>query len=160
ESVGDQEREGEPRKRRRLESIRADLARCREGMLVVALITASLVASPSKGAKPPVQQASVSSKPTVALVELKGLVAASDLVGVDVNGMRERGRAKVVVPGVDDADGRALALESALTGILRPEAWQGTLRIDVAQRGASIYVDAAPRGFAPISEPLELTPGA
>lgn len=84
---------------------------------------------------------------------------ALELVGVDVNGMRERGRVRVRVP-VADLAARDLALESALTGILRPEQWQGALRIAVAQRGASIYVDGAPRGFAPLSAPIELTPGA
>jgi hypothetical protein len=95
---------------------------------------------------------------------LAGVVSAADhgvaleLVGVDVKSVRERGRVKVVIPSDDEA-GAALAVESAVVGVLKPEAWQGTLRVAVAQRGASIYVDSVPRGFAPLADPIELAPG-
>jgi hypothetical protein len=84
-----------------------------------------------------------------------------ELLGVDVNGLRERGRVVVRVPKADGA-ARAAAVRSALIGVLQPEAWRGLLRVDVPadRRGASIYVDGVPRGFAPLSSPIELTPGA
>lgn len=86
---------------------------------------------------------------------------ALELIAVDVNGLRERGRVKVVVPGgaAVDVVARRAALESVLTGVLRPEAWRGLLRVAVSQRGASIVVDGVARGFAPLSGPIELTPG-
>jgi hypothetical protein len=96
-------------------------------------------------------------------VVIKGLLStdadtfALDLVAVDVNGLRERARVRVVVPR--SGAGRKAALESAVTGVLRPEAWRGLLRVDVNVRGASIVVDGVPRGFSPLSTPVELTPG-
>jgi len=97
-------------------------------------------------------------------VVVKGLLSsgdadgfALDLVAVDVNALRERARVRVLVPRT--GAGRKAALESAVTGVLRPEAWRGLLRIDVGQRGASIVVDGVPRGFSPLSAPVELTPG-
>ena len=84
---------------------------------------------------------------------------ALELLAVDVNGLRERGRVRVVVAGKSDVVGRALAIDSVLTGVLRPEAWRGLLRVNASQRGASIVVDGVPRGFAPLSSPVELTPG-
>lgn len=80
-----------------------------------------------------------------------------DLVAADVNALRERARVHVFVPA--STSERRSALDSALTGVLRPEAWRGQLRVAVAQRGASIVVDGVPRGFSPLSTPLELTPG-
>ncbi|MDP2343157.1 MAG: PEGA domain-containing protein [Deltaproteobacteria bacterium] len=85
--------------------------------------------------------------------EQGGLVL--ELLAVDVTGLRERGRVRVVVP----KDDRARAVDSVLTGVLRPEVWRGLLRINVSQRGASVVVDGVPRGFAPLSAPIELTPG-
>jgi hypothetical protein len=84
-----------------------------------------------------------------------------ELLGVDVNSLRERGRVVVRVPKADGA-ARAAAVRSALIGVLQPEAWRGLLRVDVPaeRRGASIYVDGVPRGFAPLSSPIELTPGS
>ena len=97
-------------------------------------------------------------------VVIKGLLSgdggdgfALDLVAVDVNALRERSRVRVLVPR--SGAGRKLALDSAVTGVLRPEAWRGLLRVDVGQRGASIVVDGVPRGFSPLSAPVELTPG-
>jgi hypothetical protein len=96
-------------------------------------------------------------------VVIKGLLStdgdnfALDLVAVDVNGLRERARVRVAVPR--SGAGRKAALESAVTGVLRPEAWRGLLRVDVNVRGASIVVDGVPRGFSPLSTPVELTPG-
>jgi len=81
-----------------------------------------------------------------------------ELLGVDVNAMKERNRVKVRVPRGDPA-GRAAALRSALTGVLRPEAWRGQLRLAVKQGLASVYVDGVPRGITPLAEPIELTPG-
>jgi hypothetical protein len=96
-------------------------------------------------------------------VVLKGLLSLEadgfrlDLVGADINAMRERARVSVFVPKVGGE--RRAAIESALTGVLKPEAWRGTLKVDVSQRGASIVVDGVPRGFAPLSASVELTPG-
>jgi hypothetical protein len=87
---------------------------------------------------------------------------ALELLAVDVAGLRERGRVRVVVPQTDvvDAAGtRARAIDSVLTGVLRPEAWRGLLRVNVSQRGASVVVDGVPRGFAPLSAPVQLSPG-
>jgi hypothetical protein len=83
-----------------------------------------------------------------------------ELLGVDVNGLKERGRVKVKVPRADLA-ARAQAVKSALIGVLQPEAWRGLLRVDVPadRRGASIHVDGLMRGFAPLSTSIELTPG-
>ncbi len=81
-----------------------------------------------------------------------------DLVGADINAMRERARVSVFVP--KEGGARRAAVESALIGVLKPEAWRGSLKIDVSQRGASIVVDGVPRGFAPLSASIELTPGS
>jgi hypothetical protein len=80
-----------------------------------------------------------------------------ELLAVDVNGLRERGRIRVLIP--DEGAGRRSAIVGVLTGVLRPEAWRGLLRVNVAQRGASIVIDGVPRGFAPLSAAIELTPG-
>jgi len=101
---------------------------------------------------------------TGAAVVLKGQLSTNgdgfvlDLVAADVGGLRERGRVRVAVPA--GGDERRASLESAVIGVLRPEAWRGQLRVAVSQRGASIVVDGVPRGFAPLSSPIELTPGA
>lgn len=100
---------------------------------------------------------------TGATIVVKGLLSADgdafalDLVAVDVNGLRERGRVRVKVPAT--GEGRRAALGSAVVGVLRPEAWRGQLKVAVSQRGASVVVDGVPRGFAPLSGPIELTPG-
>lgn len=100
---------------------------------------------------------------TGAAIVLKGMLSTDgdgfvlDLVAADVGGLRERGRVRVKVPA--GGDGRRTALESAVVGVLRPEAWRGQLRVAVSQRGATIVVDGVPRGFAPLSSPIELTPG-
>ncbi len=97
-------------------------------------------------------------------VVLKGLLSAEDdgfrldLVGADINAMRERARVSVIVP--KEGGERRAAVESALIGVLKPEAWRGSLKVDVSQRGASIVVDGVPRGFAPLSASIELTPGS
>ena len=96
-----------------------------------------------------------------ASIVVKGVLSADgdsyalDLVGVDVNGLKERGRVRVSVANAD----RRAAVDSALTGVLRPEIWRGLLKVDVSQRGASIIVDGVPRGFAPLSSSIDLTPG-
>jgi hypothetical protein len=92
---------------------------------------------------------------------LTSVDASSDqleLLGVDVNGLKERGRVKVVVPRADPT-ARAKSIQSALVGVLRPETWRGQLRVSAKQANASIYVDGYPRGFTPKAEPIELTPG-
>jgi hypothetical protein len=100
---------------------------------------------------------------TGATIVIKGLLSTDgegfvlDLVAADINGLRERGRVRVKVPAA--AGARRPALESAVVGVLRPEAWRGQLRVAVSQRGASIVVDGVPRGFSPLSAPIELTPG-
>jgi hypothetical protein len=100
---------------------------------------------------------------TGAAVVIKGILSSDgdgfvlDLVAADVGGLRERGRVRVNVPA--SGDERRAALESAVVGVLRPEAWRGQLRVAVSQRGASIVVDGVPRGFAPLSAPIELAPG-
>jgi hypothetical protein len=91
------------------------------------------------------------------ILSVEGDAFALDLVAVDIKSLRERGRVRVAVPRTGGQ--RRTALDSALTGVLRPDAWRGQLRVGVAQRGASVVVDGVPRGFAPLSGPLELTPG-
>ena len=91
------------------------------------------------------------------ILSVEGEAFALDLVAVDIKGLRERGRVRVAVPRTGGQ--RRTALDSALTGVLRPDDWRGQLRVGVAQRGASVVVDGVPRGFAPLSGPLELTPG-
>ena len=81
-----------------------------------------------------------------------------ELLGVDVNALKERARVKVRVPR-DDAAARKKALQSALVGVLRPEEWRGLLRLSVKQGLASVYVDGVPRGITPLAAPLELSPG-
>lgn len=98
-----------------------------------------------------------------ASIVLKGALSgegkdlALDLVGVDVNGLKERGRVRVLL--TNETARRERAVDSALTGVLRPEVWRGLLRVDVSLRGASIFVDGVPRGFAPLSSSIDLTPG-
>jgi len=91
------------------------------------------------------------------ILSVEGEAFALDLVAVDIKGLRERGRVRVTVPRTGGE--RRTALDSALTGVLRPDAWRGQLRVGVAQRGASVVVDGVPRGFAPLSNALDLTPG-
>lgn len=80
-----------------------------------------------------------------------------ELVAVDVGAVRERSRVRVRVPA--DAEREGAALTSALIGTFRPEEWRGQLKVQVAQRGASIVVDGVVRGIAPLSAVIELPPG-
>jgi hypothetical protein len=80
-----------------------------------------------------------------------------ELVAVDVQTVRERGRVVVALPA--DNNEQLKAIHAAVTGVLQPDAWRGTLRVSVAQRGASIYVDGIARGITPLSSSIVLSPG-
>jgi hypothetical protein len=69
------------------------------------------------------------------------------------------GRQRVKVPH-GEAQVRVVDdVEEVLTALLKPDAWRGTVLITVPQRGASIFIDGLPRGFTPLSTPVELAPG-
>lgn len=78
-----------------------------------------------------------------------------ELVAVDVATAKEQGRVTLPVAAVSMVDD----VEEVLTALLRPDAWRGTVLITVPQRGASIFIDGLPRGFTPLSTPVELAPG-
>lgn len=91
----------------------------------------------------------------VASVTGSGDALSIELFAVDIAAGKETGRVRLPLIGQSRGD----VLDEAMTAVLRPESWRGSVLITVPQRGASIYVDGIPRGFTPLSTAVELTPG-
>lgn len=78
---------------------------------------------------------------------------------VDVIAMQERGRQRVPVAAAGAR--RPRDIESALTAVLRPEAWRGELVVEVPGRtAASVALDGVPRGLTPLKGAIALSPGS